>query len=499
MKQETISYIRAGYPGIYLVSHEEARAEAQLSEAAKATKHGLYAWSATTGMIDTKTGRSLGAEDPLAALTAIAEIPENTLILLRNFHLFLEDQNPVLIRALKDALAQAKTKGKCIVILGCSKTLQPELEREFVTVEMALPGKDELGVVLDGICDSAKLPKPKDKEREQILEAASGLTSIEAENAFALSIVSSKTVKASDVNRQKTRAIKSNGLLEVVETELNLDRIGGLDILKAWLLKRSSAFGDRAKAYGLPSPKGLLIVGVPGTGKSLTAKATAAVFGRPLLKLDAGRLFGSLVGQSEGNLRSAIQTAEAIAPCVLWIDELEKAFAGSKSSGASDGGTGARVFGAFLSWMQEKTSQVFVIATGNDVTQLPAELLRRGRFDELFFTDLPSLEDRHQIWSIQITKAGRKPEGFNLEGLATASEGFTGAEIEQCVQDALYRAFADNREPKTADMTTAICETVPLSKLMSEQIDGLRKWAKGRCRMAAAEPTKEAGVRRIAA
>jgi SpoVK/Ycf46/Vps4 family AAA+-type ATPase len=223
------------------------------------------------------------------------------------------------------------------------------------------------------------------------------------------------------------------------------------------------------------------------------------VFGRPLLKLDAGRLFGSLVGQSEGNLRSAIQTAEAIAPCVLWIDELEKAFAGSKSSGASDGGTGARVFGAFLSWMQEKTSQVFVIATGNDVTQLPAELLRRGRFDELFFTDLPSLEDRHQIWSIQITKAGRKPEGFNLEGLATASEGFTGAEIEQCVQDALYRAFADNREPKTADMTTAICETVPLSKLMSEQIDGLRKWAKGRCRMAAAEPTKEAGVRRIAA
>jgi SpoVK/Ycf46/Vps4 family AAA+-type ATPase len=441
----------------------------------------------------------MGGEEPLEAVLSIAGLPDNSVVLLRDFHLFLQDSNPVLIRALKDALTHAKAKGKCLVVLGCRKLLQPELEREFVTVEITLPGKVELGRALDGICDSAKLPKPKDQEREQILDSASGLTTFEAENAFALSVVSSKAVKAADVSKEKANAIKNNGLLEVVETSAGLEGIGGLNTLKDWLLKRRDAFGQRAREYGLPVPKGVLIIGVPGTGKSLTAKATATVFNRPLLKLDAGRLFGSLVGQSESNLRSAIQTAEAIAPCVLWIDELEKAFAGSKSSGSSDGGTGARVFGGFLSWLQEKTSPVFVIATANDVTQLPPELLRKGRWDELFFTDLPGIEERQQIWAIQITKAGRKHSEFNLDGLATASEGFTGAEIEQCVTDALYRAFAESREPKTADMGTAAAETIPLCKLMSDQIDGLRKWAKGRCRMAGAEPEKEVAVRRIAA
>jgi AAA+ superfamily predicted ATPase len=499
MRQAIINYVRAGHPGIFVVSHEEARAEAELKDAAKSTKHGLLAWSSSTGIIDTDTGRALGGEDPMEAVLAVAGLPDNSIVLLRDFHLSLQDAAPMLVRALKEALSQAKTKGKCLVILGCRRILPPELEREFVTVEMSLPGKKELGEVLDGICTSAKLAKYKADERDQILDAASGLTTFEAENAFALSVVSNKAVTPRTVATEKANAIKNNGLLEVVETNAGLEGIGGLEVLKGWLLKRRDAFGQKAKEYGLPAPKGMLIIGVPGTGKSLTAKATAAVFGRPLLKLDAGRLFGSLVGQSEGNLRSAIQTAEAIAPCVLWIDELEKSFAGSKSSGSSDGGTGARVFGSFLSWLQEKTSPVFVIATANDVTQLPPELLRKGRWDELFFTDLPSLEERQQIWAIQIAKAGRKPDGFNLEGLATASEGFTGAEIAQCVTDALYRAFADSREPKTADMTTAICETVPLSKLMGEQIDGLRKWAKGRCRLAAAEPAKEAGGRRIAA
>ena len=284
----------------------------------------------------------------------------------------------------------------------------PELEREFTTVELKLPGKTELGTVLDGICDSAKLKKVKADAREQILDAATGMTCAEAENAFALSVVRNGAVTASTVATEKANAIRQNGLLEIVETQQSLDGIGGLNQLKQWLIKRQQAFGQAARDYGLPCPKGLLIVGVPGTGKSLTAKATAAVFGRPLLKLDAGRLFGSLVGQSESNLRQAINTAEAVAPCVLWIDELEKGFAGSRSSGASDGGTGARVFGSFLSWMQEKTAPVFVVATANDVTQLPPELLRKGRWDELFFTDLPSANEREMIWAIQITKRQRK-------------------------------------------------------------------------------------------
>jgi SpoVK/Ycf46/Vps4 family AAA+-type ATPase len=234
----------------------------------------------------------------------------------------------------------------------------------------------------------------------------------------------------------------------------------------------------------LPSPKGLLILGIPGTGKSLTAKATASVFQRPLLKLDAGRLFGSLVGQSEGNLRSVIATAEAIAPCVLWIDELEKGFGGSRSSASTDGGTSSRVFGSFLSWMQEKTAPVFVVATANDVTQLPPELLRRGRWDELFFVDLPSQEEREVIWRIQITKYRRQPGNYDVVQLARATEGFTGAEIEQLFVDGLHQAFSRREEPTDLSLAMLLNDTTPLSKLMAERINELRRWAKARARPA---------------
>src|ERR1019366_8105511 len=215
-----------------------------------------------------------------------------------------------------------------------------------------------------------------------------------AENASALSVVQSKAITPEIVAREKAQAVKKNGLLELIEAKESLDSIGGLDVLKEWLLKRRNAFSQRAIEYGLPTPKGLLIIGIPGTGKSLTAKATAKVFGVQLLKLDAGRIFAGLVGQSESNLRSVIQTAEAIAPCCLWIDEVEKGFSGTKSSNSTDGGTSARVFGTFLSWMQEKTAPVFVVATANDVTQLPPEMLRKGRWDELFFVDLPNQAER---------------------------------------------------------------------------------------------------------
>ena len=488
MREMIMSYIRAGYPGLFLVSNEEERTEAELKAAAAVTGHRIVAWSATSGLVDTEDGNASGGEDPVEAVTAIAGLPDSTLVLFRDLHLFLLDPNPVLISALKDALKHAKAKGKCLVLAGCRRVLPPELEREFTGVELALPGKTELGTVLDGICESAKLKKIRGDERETILDAATGMTCSEAENAFALSIVLGKTITSKAVAGQKAGAIRMNGLLEVVGTSPSLADIGGLGNLKAWLVRRSQAFGNAAMVYGLPGPRGLLIIGVPGTGKSLTAKATAAVFGRPLLRLDAGRLFGSLVGQSESNLRQAIATAEAVAPCVLWIDELEKAFAGSRSSGVSDGGTGSRVFGSFLSWMQEKTAPVFVVATANDVTQLPPELLRKGRWDELFFTDLPSVSEREQIWGIQIAKCNRRPRDFNMEGLATSSEGFTGAEIEQAVTDALYRAFAESREPRTGDMLAAITETVPLSRLMADQIQALREWSKGRCKMAASPP-----------
>ena len=251
--------------------------------------------------------------------------------------------------------------------------------------------------------------------------------------------------------------------------------------------------------YGLPTPKGLLIIGIPGTGKSLTAKATAKVFGVALLKLDAGRIFAGLVGQSESNLRAVIQTAEAIAPAVLWCDELDKAFAGSKSSGVSDGGTSARVFGSFISWMQEKKSPVFIVATANDVSQLPPEMLRKGRFDELMFVDLPNQTEREAIWGIQIRKYGRNPVDFDLVQLARAAEGLTGSEIESAFADALFLAFDRDREPGDLDVAQILTEFVPLSKLMAEQITGLRQWAKGRARLATSCHSTEPRLRQIAA
>ncbi len=263
-------------------------------------------------------------------------------------------------------------------------------------------------------------------------------------------------------------------------------------------MKRRNAFGKKARAYGLPVPKGLLIIGIPGTGKSLTAKATASVFGVPLLRLDAGRIFAGLVGQSEFNLRSVIQTAEAIAPCVLWMDEAEKGMAGSKSSGATDGGTSARVLGTFLSWMQEKVAPVFVVATANDVSQLPPEMLRAGRWDQLFFVDLPNEHEREDIWKIQVAKLKRDPKDFDTRQLAKATEGLTGSEIEAVFVEALYQAFDGDKEPTDLTIAQVLTEFVPLSKTMAEQITGLRNWAKGRARVATSCPA-EPKLRRLAA
>jgi SpoVK/Ycf46/Vps4 family AAA+-type ATPase len=286
------------------------------------------------------------------------------------------------------------------------------------------------------------------------------------------------------VAREKAQAVKKNGILEIVEAVATLNDIGGLDLLKGWLLKRKAAFSQKAVDFGLPPVKGVLIVGIPGTGKSLSAKVTAAVFNIPLLKLDAGKLYGGLVGQSESNIRAVINTAEAIAPCCLWIDELEKGFAGSKSSASTDGGTSARVFGSFLNWMQEKVKPVFVVATANDVSQLPPELLRKGRFDELWFVDLPNQQEREAIWRIQIAKYNRDPNEFDVAVLSKVTEGLTGAEIEQVFVEALFDAFDADNEPTDLTIATTLNEFVPLSKTMAEQIAALRNWAKGRARNA---------------
>ena len=498
MKNTILPYVKSGHPGVYLVSSEETRVEAEIQAVAQQAGYSLFAWSMTDGLMNTRDGSTRPANEPMEAIAAISEMGENTIILLRDFHLFLEDANPVLLRALKDELARAKTQGRTLIVVGCRQILPPELEREFVVLDFALPGKPELEQVVAGICESAKTPKPEGEALDAILEAATGMTCAEAENAMALSLVETKGLDPVRIAREKGQAVKKSGILELVEDLPALSSIGGLDLLKEWLALRKDAFGRKAQKYGLPTPKGLLLVGVPGTGKSLAAKATASLFGRPLLKLDAGRLYGGLVGQSEGNLRSVIATCEAIAPCVLWIDEIEKAFAGSKSSGMTDGGTSSRVFGSFLSWMQEKKSPVFVVATANDVAQLPPEFLRKGRFDELFFVDLPTQQEREAIWGIQIAKYGRKAKGYNLGALSIGADGFTGAEIEQAFIEGLYEAFGKGREPDTVCLSTILAKQVPLSRLMGEQISALRSWSIGRARPATRPEAGKSG-RKLAA
>ena len=498
MKHIILPYVQSGHPGIYITSPEETRVEAELKSVAELSSYTLYAWSVTEGLVNTQDGSVRPANEPMEAISAISELGENCLILLRDFHLFMEDANPVLLRVLKDELKRSKTNGCVLIVVGCRQVLPPELEREFVVLDFALPGKAELEQVVSGICQSANQPKPEGEELDAVLESATGMTCFEAENAMALSLVEAKRLDPERIAKEKAQVVKKNGILELVEAREDLDAIGGLDQLKAWLLLRKDAFSRRAQEYGLPTPKGLLIAGVPGTGKSLAAKATARVLGRPLLKLDAGRLYGGLVGQSEGNLRSVILTAEAIAPCVLWIDEIEKAFAGSKSSGVTDGGTSSRVFGSFLSWMQEKMAPVLIVATANDVSALPPEFLRKGRFDELFFVDLPNQEEREAIWAIQIAKYGRKPESYNCVALAKATDGFTGAEIEQAFIEGLYDAFSRGKEPVVTSLGTLLATQVPLSRLMSEPITALRNWAKGRARPAT-KPDGEKSGRKLAA
>jgi len=491
------TYLRAGYPGLALISSEEARAEAEIAAACTALDRHLHAWSSTEGLVDTVEGRATPCPDPLEALGLLDSMFATTgdprhVVLLRDLQLHLEQSDPMLVRRIKDTLRVAKANGHALILLGCRLKLPAELEHEITNIDFSLPDPTQLATVLDGIVKSAKLKAGDlpDTAREAALQGALGLTTTEAENAFALSVVETSGIDPGVIAREKARTLKRNGLVEVVEAITGLDDIGGLGLLKEWLERRGGAFGNDARSYGLPAPKGLLIVGIPGTGKSLTAKATAGAFGLPLLRLDMGRVFGGIVGQSEANLRSVIQTAEAIAPCVLWIDEIEKGFSGSQSSGSTDGGTSSRVFGSFLSWMQEKEKPVFVVATANDVSALPPEFLRKGRFDELFFVDLPDAVERAAIWDIVIAKYGRKPTDYDTVVLARACDQFTGAEIEAVFIDALHEAFAEGREPKAADIQLATARTVPLARLMDGQITALRQWAKGRAREAGAgEPT----------
>jgi AAA+ superfamily predicted ATPase len=492
--------IRARYPIIYVVTWEEERVEKQLAQIATARGKKLFIWTYTAGIFrygaETQQHRSgsTSTTDPLAALDAVLSHVEPAIYLFKDFHPFTEENraNLAVIRRLKDVAYQLRDTYKTLVIVAPVTRIAPELDKDITLVELKPPAAADLNGLLDRIINDLK-DSPHVKinldadDRERLVQAARGLTLKEAENVFAKTIVLGGEIKADDVSvvfSEKQQIIKKSGLLEYYASEEQFDHVAGLDNLKEWLTKRTMAFSARAAQFGLPPPRGVLLLGVQGCGKSLCAKAVSSLWKLPLLRFDVGRMFGSLVGSSEENIRRAIHTAENVAPAILWVDEIDKAFAGAAHSGGSDGGTAARVFGTFLTWLSDKTSPVFVIATANDITQLPPELLRKGRLDEIFFVDLPNEAERAAIFRIHLNKRRRDPNGFDLKLLARQSDGFSGAEIEQAIVSGLFDAFSNSAELGTAILQQSLAETVPLSKTMSEDLARLRSWAHGRARPA---------------
>src|SRR5256714_11406453 len=376
------------------------------------------------------------SRDPVEALNAIGKLTDASLVVLKDFHPFLD--NPAVVRAMRELAQDLKSTFTTVILLAPVLTIPVELEKEVSVLDVPLPSFRDLYQLLKEIVtvvrrgNKARVELTRE-QAEQIIKAAQGLTLSEAENAFAKAIANDGVLDKDDIRLvldEKRQVIRKSGLLEFVNVGEDLGHIGGLDELKSWLIGRSGAFSEPARKFGLPAPKGLLLLGVQGCGKSLSAKAIASQWALPLLRLDLGRIFSSLIGSSEENLRRAIRVAESVSPAVLWVDEIEKGLAGNAGAAVTDSGVSARVFGALLTWLQEKTAPVFVAATANRIGSLPPELVRRGRFDEIFFIDLPATAERREIWRIHLAQRRRDPKTFDLAELAQRTEGFSGAEIE---------------------------------------------------------------------
>jgi len=492
-----VTLLRAGYPLVYLVTHEERRALTTIADVCRGTGRAMSTWTATRGWAGNITHSAL---DPAEAVEAYcAHHTQPGVAALLDYHAYLED--PRVVRSIRDVLQLCKARQITLVLLSPILKVPPELEKDMVVVDYPMPDREDLARILDDVAASAGVSVP-DETRTPLVDAACGLTHEEAENAYALAIVRARAWDEraiATVHEQKAQMIRRSGVLEYYPARATLDDIGGLDLLKDWLRRRARAFAPEAREFGLDTPRGVLLLGVQGCGKSLTAKAIARTWGVPLVRLDLGRVFGSLVGESEANLRSALRTLEAMAPVVCWIDELEKGAAGLSASGVLDSGVTARVVGTLLTWMQDRDPDrpVFIAATANRVETLPPELLRRGRLDEVFFVDLPDEVERQAILAIHIRKRRRDPHAYDLHSLASATDGFSGAELEQVVADALYLAFDRGRDLTDEDLLEAARATVPLSRLRGEEIARLRQWAADRARPASSRTAHRIDGRRL--
>lgn len=468
----------AGAPLLYLVTGEEARAVALCRAAAEGFDARLAVWSSRRGL----ERLAPAARDPLAALDAVLQAPAPVLAVLLDFHVALRD--PGVARAVRDALPRLAAEGRCLAVVAPRLELPEGLTADAAVLRVPLPGAAELAAVLDAAAEAHGAPPPSGEARHRALLSARGLTEGQARRAFARALRLEPALGEAGlaaVLGEKRRLLARDLGLELVDGGESAGDLGGLSGLKAWLEERAQAFRPEAVGFGLPAPRGVLLVGVQGCGKSLAAKAAAAELGVPLLRLDLPRVLGR--EGAEESLATALEAADAISPVALWVDEIEKGFAGS-APGQGGEARAARLLGAFSTWLQERRGAVFVVATANDVTRLPPELLRRGRFDELFFVDLPDLEARLEILALHLRRRGRDPAALDLPAIAELTADFSGAELEQVVVGALHRAFALSREVEAADLRRVAQDLVPLFVTYEEQIKALREWARGRARVA---------------
>ena len=496
--------LRARNTLLWVVTREEVRVERAIVEAAAAAKYPTLLWDCATGLTDAAGKGRTSNGDPNAVLGLIRDSKERAVYVLRDMHKWLD---PTVLRALRSRARELKSaprdEARTIVILTPSAEVPPELAGCATVIDYPIPDRAEMGQILESILaqvpEEIRVQAAPNGVREAAIDAAVGLTAEEAENCYSRSLVTSKRIDPVLVAAEKRRVVAREKVLTWYDPDpRGLDGVGGLDVLKGWLASRRAAFSERARAYGLPAPRGCFLVGIPGCGKSLTAKCVASAWGVPLLRLDLGALRSKYVGDSEANIRKALSVAETVSPCVLWLDEIEKALAGSTGE-QGDGGVSADALGAVLSWMQERQGSVFVVATANDVRALPPELLRKGRFDEVFWVDLPTKAERQDILRAALAQHGRAVKGIDLPRLAVETEGFTGAELAALIPDALFEAFADGeRALTTKDLSKAAKTVVPLAETAKEKLEGLRAWAKGRARLASTpEATRGNGARAL--
>jgi SpoVK/Ycf46/Vps4 family AAA+-type ATPase len=502
--------IRARYPILYITTWEEKRALDELKVLAEKQGKALHVWSQSVGFTTRMEEESAQKiRDPQTVLEYIIEADDVAIYVLKDYHPYIME--PGVVRLLRDAAEALKTSYKTLIIISPILRIPPELEKDLTVLDYKLPDEQDMRKLLDEMIEAVSdNPRVRinlsPEEKERLIQAAMGLTAVEAENAFSRVLVSKGRLCEEDIEdilEEKKQIVRKSALLEYYEPEDEFDHVGGLELLKDWLLKRGLAFSDMARSYGLPEPRGILLVGVQGCGKSLTAKAVSNLWKLPLIRMDFGRLFSSLVGSSEENVRRATGVAESIAPCILWIDEIEKGMSGIESSGQSDAGTSSRVFGTFITWLQEKKRPVFVIATANNIELLPPEIMRKGRFDEIFFVDLPNPRERAEIFRIHLSRFGRDPEKFDIDKLVEASRNFSGSEIREAIISGMYEGYSQKREFGTEDILHSIEVTIPIARTMAEEIKKLRSWAGVRARRAnqvveeeTLEPVSDEEVRR---